>query len=120
MTILVADDSPVTRLTIAHILVGAGYQVDAVENGKDALQRLRQTPIDLLFSDVRMPGMSGLELVTAVRQERDLQHLPIILVTGSGEQLDQARESRADDILIKPVSSWKVLECTARWLGDRR
>lgn len=111
--ILVADDSLVTQLSLVHILESTGYQVHVVNDGQSALTILHNQHIDLLISDISMPVMDGLSLLELIRHENALCRLPVILVTGTQEQLQQAQASSANAVLTKPVSSWQVVENVA-------
>lgn len=115
--VLIADDSLVVQLTLAHVLEAAGYRVDAVGGGREALAFLqRQTP-DLFICDVSMPELDGLALLQLLRQDTRWQALPVILITGTEEQLTPAQAASAAAVLVKPVSSWQLVESASRALG---
>ena len=116
-TILVADDSLVAQLSLAHILQEAGYQVHVVENGQEALDFLRSHGVDLLISDIAMPLLNGLALLRMIRNDESLPALPIIMATGTEEQITKALTSGANLVLTKPVSSWQVLDSVSQILG---
>jgi CheY-like chemotaxis protein len=77
--ILVVDDEPSVRQAVSLLLGCAGYSVEAVASGEDALVRLQTAPVDLLITDNMMPGMSGLELAATAKAR--LPSLPIIMFT---------------------------------------
>ena len=80
--VLVVDDHELYRKAVERILVRAGYQVFTARDANEAMQRVTREPLDLVVCDVKMPGISGLELV---RQIRDVHpDLPCIVVTGYG------------------------------------
>lgn len=100
--ILVVDDSPTTRAIVRGVLAAAGYSVRTASDGVDALERLRNQPVDLVVSDVQMPRMNGLELT---RQIKSRFGLPVILVTGM-EQEEHRREglaAGADAYVVKSL-----------------
>ena len=68
--VLLADDDTATRRIVARILETSGYQVNQAANGQAALDAVRSNPPDFLITDWQMPGMDGLELCRAVRQNR--------------------------------------------------
>jgi two-component system chemotaxis sensor kinase CheA len=101
--VLVVDDSVMTRTLERSILEAAGYEVVVATDGQQALELLHSTPIELVVSDVEMPRMSGLELTSAVRQDEQLRHLPIVLVTSldSPEHVERGAAAGADAYIVK-------------------
>jgi two-component system chemotaxis sensor kinase CheA len=101
--VLVVDDSVMTRTLERTILEAAGYAVVVAIDGAQALEMLREHPIDLIISDVEMPGMNGLELTSAVRQDERWRHLPIVLVTSldAPEQVERGAAAGADAYIVK-------------------
>jgi putative two-component system response regulator len=102
--ILVIDDEDVIRLLIVEILESAGYQVTSARSAERALALLDEAEFDLVVSDVVMPGLSGLELLEAVRARH--ASLPVILVTGAGtyDTLSQALTRGAAGLVTKPFA----------------
>lgn len=102
----------------AHIffLNEKGFKVDTATNGKDALALLADNDYSLVFLDENMPGLSGLETLTRIKELRP--HLPVIMVTKSEEEdlMDQAIGSKISDYLIKPVNPNQVLLSIKRTL----
>jgi CheY-like chemotaxis protein len=78
--VLVVDDEPIILETMSAILEGEGFAVRTAEDGFAALLVLRQTPPDIIISDLRMPNMSGFELLSVVR--RRFPHIPVIAISG--------------------------------------
>src|SRR5688500_8904106 len=79
--VLVVDDDADARELLRTALGQAGYSAESARDGFEALARLRADPADLVLSDVRMPGMSGLELIRALHEQG--QHPPVVLMTGA-------------------------------------
>jgi two-component system, NtrC family, response regulator AtoC len=102
--ILVTDDDPVSCQLFAEVLEGEGYRVDRVQSGEEAVLRLQQESYALLLVDVRLPGMSGLEVTREVR--RTHPHLPIVVMTafGSMEIAIEAIREGAFDYTSKPMN----------------
>ena len=102
--ILVIDDEDVIRMLVVEILESAGYDVTSAESAEVALALLEDADFDLVVSDVIMPGLSGLELLEAVRARR--ASLPVILVTGAGtyDTLSQALTRGAAGLVTKPFA----------------
>jgi EAL domain-containing protein (putative c-di-GMP-specific phosphodiesterase class I)/DNA-binding response OmpR family regulator len=113
LPILVVDDEPAALGLIALALRRAGFEAIEATSAAAALDVLEQTTVALVVSDVGMPGMSGIDLVRALRGRPETSTLPIILITGSGD--DQAviegLEAGASDFLPKPI---RVDELVAR------
>jgi CheY-like chemotaxis protein len=93
-----------------------GYYVDAITNGDDALELLRENPYDLVLLDEQMPGTSGLEVLDVLR--RDDPHTRVVMVTKSEEDrtMTEAIGRRVDDYLVKPTSPRQVLSVVTRIL----
>ena len=102
-SILIVEDNPELLMLMQHALK-EHYRVFIAQNGKDALNIVRKTDIDLIVSDVMMPEMDGLELTAALKDDDDYKHLPIVLLTAKTqeEDLQEALRIGADDYLTKP------------------
>jgi len=84
--LLLADDDAALRRVIQFKLKQKGYDVSVVENGVQAVEKLRQSEFDLLLSDMKMPGMNGLETLRKIR-EKD-KTLSVIMITAHGTPND--------------------------------
>lgn len=93
--ILIVDDSITTRTLEKSVLEAVGYEVEVATDGVDALQRLERGRFDLMLSDVQMPRMDGIELVTQVRASERHRGLPIVLVSSLAGEDDRKRGLRA-------------------------
>lgn len=98
--VLAVDDSPTTRSFLRSVLAAAGYSVLTAGNGLEALEKLRVEAVDLVVSDVEMPGMDGLELTRRIKQTFAL---PVILVTALESDKDRRKglEAGADAYVVK-------------------
>jgi DNA-binding NtrC family response regulator len=107
--ILVVDDDDSLRRVTQFKLEQAGYRVGTAESGKQALAFLEKTPVDLVITDLHMPGMSGLELLKAIRAENP--EIAIIIVTAYGtiESAVEAMKAGAYDYVTKPVNHDELL-----------
>ena len=106
---MVADDDRIVRRIVVTKLSGLGYDVTAVEDGRETLDLLEDGHVpDLLITDSNMPRMNGLQLTRALRASPDpnLSTLPIIMLTSrQGEQdILEGLETGLDDYIIKPFS----------------
>ncbi|KAM3098099.1 sensor histidine kinase [Phormidesmis sp. 146-35] len=102
--ILVVDDTPDNCLLIQAILQDEGYQVELSDSGKDALDKINQSPPDLVLLDVMMPGMDGYEVTRRIRDNSALPFMPILLTTAYDQpSVAQGLDLGADDFIRKPV-----------------
>ncbi len=104
--LLVADDNKVNRLLLCRSLELMGHEVESVENGRLALQRLRGEHFDMLLLDLEMPEMDGFELLGVRAGDAVLRELPVIVTSGveGAAQVARCIELGADDFLHKPVN----------------
>ncbi len=102
--VLVVDDDPVVGKSFHRVLAQKGYQVITAENAAQALEKLREQEYDVVFTDIKMPGMSGLELAEQVKTKRPW--VPVVIVTGYGSTANQERAKAAGVVgfLNKPLS----------------
>jgi two-component system response regulator HydG len=102
MRILIVDDEKVVRESFLHWFAKAGHRVEAAASGFEALSILQRTPIDLMFADIKMPGMDGISLLEKVRAEYPETIVIIITAYGSIESAIRAMKLGASDYLLKP------------------
>lgn len=102
--VLVVDDDPVVRLSIDRVLTPKGYAVISVASGADALDRLKREDYDVVYTDIRMPEMDGLEVARRIRASRPW--LPVLIITGygDGENEAAARAIGVSAFLHKPLT----------------
>lgn len=104
--ILVVDDEADVREVIQLNLGREGFEVAVAADGESALEQLRLKPFDAAIVDVMMPGMDGLDLCRAIRQDSALRALPVLLLTARDSEMDQiiGLEVGADDFISKSAS----------------
>ena len=117
--ILIVDDDDVSCRLFTEILAGEGHDVRQAHSGEQALECLRREAYDLLLVDVRMPGITGLDVTRTVRREQP--QLPIIVMTafGSIETAVDAIHEGAFDYVSKPMNLDELKKIVARALGQR-
>ena len=110
--ILVVDDDPIVAKSFNRVLAAKGYAVITAENGEDALAKLGAEKYDLVYTDIKMPGMSGIEVAEKVKASQPW--LPVVIITGYGTQADQARAEAVgvSSFLNKPLSP-EMIESSA-------
>ena len=101
--ILVVDDEQAIVDAVSYALRAAGFEVDEFGDGESALDAARATPYDVLVVDVRLPGLSGIEICRRLRAEGDV---PILMLTAMDAEVDRVLglEAGADDYVTKPFS----------------
>jgi CheY-like chemotaxis protein len=102
--VLVVDDDPVVGRSFDRVLSGKGYAVITASSGQEALSKLENEEYDVVFTDIKMPGMSGLEMAEQVKARRPW--MPVVIVTGYGSPDNEARAEAAgvSGFLRKPLS----------------
>lgn len=110
--ILIIDDEASLRQTLARILQRAGFTVTTAAGGKEAFELLRQQSFDLVYMDIRMPDINGLEALKTIHAERP--DLPVILFTAQPDlhSAVDALRSGASDYLLKPLKPTDIIERT--------
>jgi CheY-like chemotaxis protein len=112
VSVVLAEDDVDIRALVQLVLEGLDLEVRAVGNGSDALAACREAAPRLLLLDITMPGMNGLEVCRAVRQDPGLANLPIILMTARAQSSDVAAglDAGADAYIIKPFGPIELRE----------
>ncbi|MCI0395224.1 MAG: response regulator [Chloroflexi bacterium] len=106
-TVLIVDDQPMMRETIAMMLAKQAYRLEFAENGEEALKKAAQLIPDLVLLDIMMPGMDGFEVCRRLRAHPILAHVPIIMVTALTDRdyWLQGIDAGADDFVFKPFDT---------------
>jgi DNA-binding response OmpR family regulator len=104
-TILVVDDHPDNRELLMRRLEREGFRVLGAESGRQALDQVKGGPVSLILLDVMMPGMNGIEVLQAVREDHSASELPVIMVTAKAQSEDvvEALGNGANDYVTKPI-----------------
>lgn len=115
-TILVVDDSASFRSVVGLALKGAGYEVIEACDGQDALSKLDGRKIHLIISDVNMPNMDGITLVSEIRKLPNYKFTPIMMLTTESqpEKKEAARAAGAKAWLVKPFQPPALLDAVAK------
>ena len=111
LTVLVADDTHSIRELLSELLKEQGYRVVCAEDGQQALEVLRNEPIDLALLDVMMPRRTGFAVCRTIKSNPETRLVPVVLVTGLTDTADRIKgiECGADDFLNKPVNKEELL-----------
>lgn len=121
--ILLAEDNPVNQKLAKMMLTKAGYQIDVVNNGKEAVEKYTASPgdFDLIFMDVQMPEMDGMEATKAIRK-KGFDTIPIVAMTAHAMKGDREKCLKAGmvDYITKPIKRELVFEIIEKWVFNKR
>ncbi|MDI6104792.1 response regulator [Actinoplanes sp. NEAU-A12] len=113
--ILVVDDEPDLRFILRRVFARAGHEVAEAGDGAAALASVRESPPDLVVTDMMMPVMSGVELIRALRADPVTTAIPVLVVSG-----DSHLAADADAVLAKPCRHAELLELAEGLLREGR
>jgi two-component system, OmpR family, alkaline phosphatase synthesis response regulator PhoP len=121
-TVLLCDDEiPILRAA-EFKLKKAGYDVRVAEDGQEAWDMIQNDCPDILVADYQMPRMNGLELAERLWEDESTRHVPVLMLTGKGLELngdDMARHQNIRGLITKPFSPRQLLETIDRVLQER-
>lgn len=124
--LLVIDDERGIRNTLKEILADEGHNVDVAENGAQGLEMAQKTAYDLIYSDIKMPGMDGMEVLAKLKANGEeangeSSEAPVVMITGHGdvETAVQALKMGAYDFLLKPLDLNRILITTKNALESK-
>lgn len=109
--IMTVDDSATIRQMVALTLRDAGYEVIEAVDGRDALERLAQAPVDMLITDLNMPNLDGVGLIRTVRQQPANRFIPIIMLTTESHdsKKQEGKAAGASGWIVKPFKPEQLL-----------
>lgn len=116
--IMTVDDSSTFRKVLGHSLRGAGYEVIEAGRGDEALAELDAAPVDMVITDITMPGMSGIELIREIRARNRYESLPVVVLStvDEEEKLREGREAGATGWIVKPFQPEDLLSVVRQLL----
>jgi two-component system, chemotaxis family, chemotaxis protein CheY len=117
--VLVVEDSPTMRQLIVFALKRLrGLTIVEANDGVDGLKKIAADKFDLILTDINMPIMDGLKLVSLVRNDPNHRGIPIVVITteGASEDRERALALGANDYITKPIQTNKIIEVTRRLL----
>ncbi|MCF8077613.1 MAG: response regulator [Desulfotignum sp.] len=116
-TVLIVDDEPDFVTMLKQDLQSEGYAVEVAYNGVEAIQKVKQSPPDVIVLDIMMPEKDGFEVCSELKNDDRYADIPIILLTAVSDHVSssqyshsQALDVEADDYLSKPASFEEILE----------
>ena len=116
--VLVIDDDPVVGTSFNRVLEPKGYAVITAADGAEALERIAREDYDVVYTDIRMPGMNGLEVARRIKEARPW--MPVVIVTGYGSaaNIEEARKVGVSGFLNKPLSPETIEDTTASFTTE--
>lgn len=121
-TIMVVDDSETIRAVLERTIGMTKLPVDSIikaENGKDALKKLEDNWVDIVFTDINMPEMSGIELVDEMNKNSEFRDIPVVIVSteGSKARIEELRRKGVKGYLRKPFTPENIRDIIIETLG---
>lgn len=109
--VLIIEDEETLAVNLAEKMRSEGFNVLISNNGEDGLEKVKNEHPDLIILDIMLPGLDGLSLCRIVRRDVATAHIPIIMLTARGTEVDKivALESGADDYVVKPLALGEFL-----------
>lgn len=119
MDVLIVDDEPFILRSLEFILKKEGLEVETATNGEEALAKIRKLKPKIMFLDLMMPMMSGLDVCKTIKADKELRDTHVIILTAKGQDVDKimGMEAGADDFMTKPFSPREVLAKTRQITG---
>jgi len=118
--ILVVEDHPTMREAMRLVLEGEGFSIDEASDGETALDMVRADPPDLVFLDLNIPGVSGTDVLQALKDDPRTADVSVIIVTATGEEgRERVIRLGADEYFTKPFSPLALLGTVERVLERR-
>jgi len=114
--ILTVDDSGSIRQMVGFVLKEAGYDVVSAVDGQDAVEKMKESPVEMMITDLNMPNMDGIELIRWTRANPDHKFIPVIMLT-TESQMDKkqlGKEAGATGWIVKPFNPDQLLSVVRR------
>lgn len=117
-TLLIVDDSASMRQLVTFALKGAGYEVIAAVNGKDALSKLGGVKVDMVVTDLNMPEMDGITLIRQLRSSPATKFTPVVMLTTESQESRKAegKQAGASGWIVKPFTPDQLIETVKRFV----
>ena len=118
--VMVIDDSNTIRRSAKLFLSSAGYEIIEVEDGFDALSKIIEETPDLVFIDVLMPNLDGLQTCQIIKRNPMFKNLPIVILSSKDGEFDKAKGLMmgANDYLVKPFSKDSIIKVVKEYVKE--
>ena len=119
-TFLIVDDSASMRQLVAFTIKDAGYDVLLAENGRDALEKMSRTKIDMVITDLNMPEMDGITFIRELRGKADYKFVPIVMLTTESQEAkkQEGRAAGASGWIVKPFSPSQLMDVVKKFVKE--
>ena len=119
--VLVVDDEPNIVLSIEFLMEQAGFSVTSAANGEQALESVAAHAPDILLLDISLPGISGFDVLEALRNRPSTAHLPVIMLTAHGREVEREKGAAlgADAYITKPFSTQALVDQVHALLAEK-
>lgn len=120
--VLIVDDNEDNRIVLRRMLNHGGYDVVCAANGSEALVTAKSNQPDLVLMDLAMPEMDGWTATARMKAEEDLEHIPVIVVTGhvTGDEILRAQQVGCHDVVSKPIDYYVLMDKLRHYLQSDR
>lgn len=118
-SLLVVDDSESVRQLLSFTLKDSGYNVTTASNGKEGLEKLEQSDVDMVITDLNMPLMNGMKFVEGIRARRESRFIPVVVVTTESleSKRQEARKAGVSGWITKPFHPDQLLDVIRKFVG---
>jgi CheY-like chemotaxis protein len=117
--VLIVDDERLFIYPLKDVIESAGFEVESAMSGKEALEKIRKSPPDIVVLDLMMPEMNGFEVAREIKGDERFTHIPIVMLTGFiSEEAAESHMADIDEILTKPITSGKLLTTIRKHLSN--
>ena len=121
MKVLIVDDSEMVRNYYYYILKNAGFNVISAIDGADGLEKIYQfSDIDIVVTDINMPNMDGYSMIEKIREDKQFEDIPIIIISTEQEASDKQKgyDAGADVYIVKPIEPNVLIENIKLLVGE--
>ena len=110
--ILIVDDEPFILKSLSFVLTKEGFHIDTATNGLEAMEKILREKPDIVFLDIMMPKMNGMEVCQWIRKDPLLKDIYVIILTAKGQEMDREKgfSIGADEYMTKPFSPSSVVQ----------
>lgn len=119
--ILVVDDEPDIVRAVVRILSSRGHEMTTARDGQEALERIAQSPPDLVILDLDLPRIDGFEVCRRIKSDEATRHIPVVMMTAAYASPDHAHQGTrlgADEYIVKPFMKQILVHNVERLLPD--
>ena len=118
-TVLIVEDNDLNMKLFDDLITAHGYQTVKTQDGRNAVELVKEHMPDLIIMDIQLPEISGIEVTKQIKANDELKNIPVIAVTAFAMKGDEEkiRESGCEDYIAKPISVPKFIEIVKKYLG---